>query len=370
MKDITEELRQQAAAKKAAEQQRHAQSRTPEDKSADKSIDFEPLDSRRIKLENEPPKPVSVLTLAGQQISTAGNLTVVSAQAKAGKTAAIGGMLAALIAGDNEGADCFGFVAAPTNGKAVVIFDTEQSRYDAWLLLNRATIRAGVHELPPHFRGYCLLDVPTASRRLYLAAEMERASRACGGIHSVILDGVADLCIDPNDPSEAFGLVDELVRLAVLHDAPIVVVLHENPSGAETGKTRGHLGSQLERKAESNLRVAKDAKGISTIYSDRCRRASIPKDQGPRFAWSGQAGMHVTVTTDVRADKAQEKREAERPVVDGVFAGTVGSVPWSDLKKRMMDAGHMTSRTAERRITEWTKLGLICSPVKGEYSRK
>jgi hypothetical protein len=330
------------------------------------------LDRRRIRLEEQPPLPVSIFSLTGQQISTSGNLTNVAAQAKGGKSAVIGALLGSILAADNENdeADCFGFVAAPTNGKAVILFDTEQSRFDAWQLVNRAATRAGVDKLPPNFRIYGLLDVPTYDRRRYLAAELERASGDCNGIHSALVDGVADLCKDPNDTLEAFGLVEQLVKLAVLHDAPIVTVLHENPSGGETGKTRGHLGSQLERKAESNLRVAKDPKGVSTIFSDRCRRASIPKDAGPRFAFCNEAGMHVTVTTEAKADKADEKRKTEQPAVDAVFNGTVGNLTWSDLKKRMIDIGKMTPRTAERRITEWMELGLITSLVKGEYCRK
>lgn len=339
-------------------------------------FDFAELDARRIRLEDAPSKPQSVFSLVGQQIATAGNLTVVTAQSKAGKSSVIGAMIAAVIAADDDRSelvDTFQFEAAPTNGKAVLLFDTEQSRYDAWTLLHRSVIRAEVHELPPHFRGYSLVDIPTASRRLYLAAEMERASRECGGLHSVIVDGVADICTDPNDAAEAFGLIDQLVRLAVSHDVPLVLVLHENPSGngADYSKGRGHLGSQLERKAESNLRVLKAKDGTSVIFSDRCRRASIPKDIGPRFAWDDSRQMHVTVAADVELDsKADEKRLIEQTVVDAVFGGAAGAMAWSELKKRLIDVGHMSGRTAERRIGEWAKMGLIHSPSKGEYSRK
>jgi hypothetical protein len=80
--------------------------------------------------------------------------------------------------------------------------------------------------------------------------------------------------------------------------------------------------------------------------------------------------MHVTVTTEAKAEKADEKRKAEQPAVDAVFNGTVGNLTWSELKKRMVEVGLMSGRTAERRIPEWVKLGLITSLVKGEYCRK
>jgi hypothetical protein len=340
-------------------------------------LDLSVLDARRIRLSEPPPRPVSVYTLVGQQICTAGNLTNIQAQAKAGKTAALGCIIAAALASETNdpddplaAPDCLGFSAAPHEGKAVILFDTEQAPYDAWSLVQRAVSRAGSSDLPPSFRFYSVADIPTAKRRAYLAAEMERASEECGGIHSVFIDGIADLCVDPNDAMESNGLVDELVQLAIKHECPIITVLHENPSGAETGKTRGHLGSQLERKAESNLRVVKDSKGISTIYSERCRRASIPKDKGPRFAWDNEVGMHVSVHADAKAEKADEKRKTEQPAVDAVFNSTVGNMAWSDLKKRIMEIAHLGQRTAERRIPEWMALGLILMPVKGEYCRK
>lgn len=339
--------------------------------------DLTELDERRISLTAPPEKPVPIYRLAEQVICTAGNLTVISAQAKAGKSAALGCIIAAAIASETcdhddplAMPDTLGFVAAPHHGKAVILLDTEQAPYDAWTLINRAVERVGADMLPVNFRGYHVADLDTRKRRVLLAAELERASVECGGIHSVFIDGIADLCQDPNDPAEAFGLVEELVQLAIRHACPLLLVLHQNPSASVTGKTRGHLGSQLERKAESNLVIEKDAKGISSIYSERCRRAAIPKATGPRFAWCAKAAMHVSVADDGTAEKAKKKREEQQPAVDAVFDGIVGNLSWSDLKQRVMDKAHLKDRTAERRIKEWEKLGLIHTPSKGEWCRK
>jgi hypothetical protein len=342
------------------------------------NTDFSHLDKRRIRLDDPPPKPVSVYCLADHQICTAGNLTGVVSQAKMGKTAVLGAFLAAAASpcerdvADIMGYDFLTISAAPHHGRAVVLFDTEQSRYDAWQLVKRAATRAGRGDLPPNFRAYSTADLETAKRRAYLAAELQRASAECGGIHSAFIDGISDLCEDPNDLVEACGLIEELVQLAIKYDCPIIVVLHENPSGTgqEYSKGRGHLGSQLERKAESNLRLVKDSNGVSTIFADRCRRASIPKDMGPRFQWDSSAGMHVSVVCDVKSDKAQEKREAERPAVDAVFDGIDGPISWSELKKLIMAVALCSSDVAEKRIKKWVQLGLIVTSGKGEYRKK
>jgi hypothetical protein len=117
-------------------------------------------------------------------------------------------------------------------------------------------------------------------------------------------------------------------------------VLHENPSGFETGKTRGHLGSQLERKAESNLRIAKDGKtGASMVFSERCRHAAISRENGLRFEWSTPAAMHITVEAETKESKAEVARQTEQPECQAVFAGHLGEMVYSDLKAAPHDAG-------------------------------
>ena len=322
------------------------------------------LDQRRIDLTYPPPKPVPLLRLQGHQICTPGNLTVVSAQAKAGKSAVVGAMIASLIAAhrkdqDNfEYSDTLGFAAETASNKAVVLFDTEQSTYDSHNLVQRAIHRSGATDTPNWLRAYRLLDIATRTRRTLLRKELSRASRECSGIQCAIIDGVADLCIDPNDSEEAFDLVEELVQLAVEHDCSLILVLHENPSRGDLGKTRGHLGSQLERKAESNLRILKDKDGISTIFSERCRSAHIPPSLGAKFRWDADNEMHLTVA---KTDHDPKAKAIERhvPLVDEVFAQAPGPLLWQELKAAIMDCGIKSDSTAERRIKKWHELNLI-----------
>lgn len=351
------------------------------------AVDFTELDARRIRLTDPPEQPVPVFTLLSQQICTPGNLTVISAQAKGGKSAIVGAMIASTVTAEAPKAeaeedekdevpgcgtecDLLGFTAAAPAGRAVVLFDTEQSPYDAWSLVHRAALRARASGMPEHFRGYSLADVCTEKRRAYLAAEMQRAHAECGGIHSVFIDGVADLCKSPNDDIEAFALVEHLAQLAIAYACPIIVVLHENPSGFETGKTRGHLGSQLERKAESNLRIAKDAKtGASTIFSERCRHACISRDDALRFAWSTPEGMHVTVEPETKESKAETARKTEQPECQAVFAGHVGEMCYSDLKQLIITRAHLSESSAKRRIKQWLSMGMIKQGTLGSYYR-
>jgi hypothetical protein len=255
----------------------------------------------------------------------------------------------------------------------VLLFDTEQAPYDAAMLMIRALERAGVpvDSLPKNFRPYSVVDLPTAKRRAYLDAEVERASKECGGVHCVLLDGVADYIMDPNNPEEAFGFVEELVQLAVKYQCVIIVVLHENPASQAnaSGKTRGHLGSQLERKAESNLRITKDG-DVSTLFSEKCRRANIPKDRGVCFSWSDEHQMHMTCATTPGEDAKERKRGKHVDECEAVFQTVLGPISWADLSDRIEKVVKVKGGTISRRITDWQELGLIQKNKAGLYLRK
>lgn len=240
--------------------------------------------------EKPPPPRRRVYELACKIVATSGNLMAISGKAKSAKSAACSALIAAATGRDG---DTLSFASINENGHALVHVDTEQSDADHHLLVAGALTRVNLAERPPWLFSYRMAVVPVARRFDLLEHAVRRARRLCKGVHSVIIDGVADLVQDPNDPAEAFAAVERLHQMAIEYDTVVVTVIHVNPS-AENGKTRGHLGSQLERKAESNLCVEKDEEGISTIYSLNSRHAHIPKQDGPRYQWDDALGLHMT----------------------------------------------------------------------------
>jgi hypothetical protein len=301
------------------------------------------LDARRFNLANPPAKPVPVLLINDKGISTAGNLTNVQALAKAGKTAFEAACIASLM--EPKG-DCLGVTGQNPDGLPVIHFDTEQSDFDHFEVVKQALTRAGRSSEPEWLRSYHLADVPTKHRRKALAHEMKRAAVA-GKLRAAFLDGVADLCINPNDSAEAFGLVEELHRLAITYACPIICLLHENP-GSETGKTRGHLGSQLERKAETNLRLSKDTAGVTTVYTERSRHCHIPKESGPRFQWDDAAGMHLSCGT-MAIEKSESDNFHLQAIADEIFSDKA-ALRYSELKHAVMRVRHVKESAAEKTV--------------------
>lgn len=324
----------------------------------------EMLSARSFNFEVQPEKPVPIFRLADKPLCTAGNITNIQAPPKAGKSAVVDAMLAAVMSGNRQGPDTLSFSAANPHGHALVHLDTEQSRYDADALVRRAIRRANIAEPPPWFYSYSVADLGIRERRDALRYIMDEAAGVHGGVFAVMVDGIGDLCADPNDSEESFDLVHELHTLAIRHDCTIVSVLHENP-GSESGKTRGHLGSQLERKAETNLRLAKDKDGITTVWAERARHLYLPKEQGPCFAWSDEHKMHVSIGTagEIRQAANREKMEGE---ADAAFGGE-SAMSYSTLCNAIMDALQCSERTAKSRIKTWLAEGITRKDSVGNH---
>ena len=329
------------------------------------------LDARRIRLTNPPEKPAFILNLAGHGLTTAGNLAVISAQAKAGKSASIGGMLAAFFDEDGD-ADCLGFSAEPANGKAVLLFDTEQSVFDAWQLVHRSMRRAGRSTLPDNLRAYALLDLSASERLALLHAELARASGECGGVHCALIDGVADLLENVNDIPAAIGLVQELRNLSVKYECPIVCVLHENPAQPGfSGKTRGHLGSELERKADANLSIKKGSDNISVIFSTgKCRHAEIAEHFAPRFKFCESAKMHISCE-DGSAAKIQANLEEMQEEVREIFntSESIAGLTWTACLGRIEAIRGIRRDGSEKRFRNLKNAGVIKKNPNGLYTR-
>lgn len=281
---------------------------------------------------NKVPPPVRpVFTLGGIVICTPGNLTAITAQAKVGKSALVSAMTAAAMRPPEAEADCLTAEGYNAHGKALLYIDTEQSPDDFWHAVNRAKRRARVEKLPEWVRAHTIADLPAQIGRKALAIAMADYAELHGGVHSVIIDGVADLVLDVNDAEECNGFVAELHSLAIRYDCSIICVIHKNPG---SDKTRGHLGSQIERKAETNLSMDKEDQ-VTVVWSEKQRRAPIEKKTGPRFRWDDELKMHVTASRE-------ENRPAAKVIELLDLAESVlkpgDSMTWKELVSALQEA--------------------------------
>ena len=314
--------------------------------------------ARTFNENNRPPPLRPVFTLGGVVISTPGNLTAITAQAKVGKSALVSALTAAAMTDPAEDTDCLTATGLNVAGKGFLYIDTEQAPDDFWHAIDRAKRRAKVAHTPDWLVAGCVTDLSAPIARRAVTLVMAEVAKAFGGIHAVILDGVADLVLDVNDAEECNGLVSELHALAIRYDCPIVCVIHKNPG---SDKTRGHLGSQIERKAETNLSLDKEDT-VTVVWSDKQRRAPIDKANGPRFRWDDELKMHVTAASGP-AIKKTDLQFIE--LVDGLFKGDLEKVyTWTGIieemiKLRTQPGKTPVFKTGEKWLEKIRSMGLV-----------
>ncbi|GHT35297.1 hypothetical protein FACS189434_12900 [Bacteroidia bacterium] len=124
-----------------------------------------------------------------------------------------------------------------------------------------------------------------------IVQSMDKFYYQFSGIQMVVIDGIADLVRCANDEAESVGVIDELYRLAGIYKTCIVCVLHFIPNGM---KLRGHLGSELQRKAAAILSIEKDENPqISVVKALKVRDGSPLDVPLVQFAWDKEKEMHV-----------------------------------------------------------------------------
>lgn len=330
------------------------------------------LDARAYDNTKRLPQPTPIFTLKGTTICTAGNLTSLFAQAKAGKSALIGAMMAATFARPEMMADTLGLAGRNYNEHAVLHFDTEQSPYDRQQLIVTSLKRCGLSAPPPWLLSYSLTGLPAADCRDLIEHSLTRAKKTFGGLYCVIIDGTADLVVNPNDPEECFPLVTKLQGYAIEHETAIVNVVHMNPAGAlgQSDKGRGHLGSQLERKSESNLTMEKDAEGITRIWGLKQRGKMIVKSEAQAFRWSDDKAMHLTC----EAGSADDGSKRGRPK-GHTFAQFISIFPTDPakaegrqtLQKRAQDIAAMPDTSFRVLLTEAVENGFLIRSQVGSF---
>jgi len=302
------------------------------------------IEKCRLDPDQEPPPLEPIYRLGNHPVATAGNVVAVAGQSKTGKTAFNSALIAAPM--DPEG-DVLGLEARNPDGLALIHFDTEQSDQDHHRAVRMALRRSG-KPCPDWFSSFHLLDIELEKRLTVIERVLEQNAKAHGGVFAVIIDGIGDLILDPNDPGGSFRLVDHLHQLANRYQTAIFCVLHFNPS--TEGKMRGHLGSQLERRAETNLTLEKDGDGITTVFATRARHCEIQKADGPRFAWDHEAGMHLSCESARAAMEATQFR----PKIDIARARQLfdADLPWKENMRMIADDQDVSSSTLYRHRNE------------------
>jgi hypothetical protein len=115
------------------------------------------------------------------------------------------------------------------------------------------------------YKTYALRDVGHKERLNMIKVAVANTPNA--GL--VIVDGIADLMADVNNIEEANAVVQEIMSLTHRHNVHLMTVIHTN-FGSD--KPTGHLGSAMEKKAETQIQLERDSSD-SNIIKVICKRS-------------------------------------------------------------------------------------------------
>ena len=195
--------------------------------------------------------PPVVLQAGEAIIGTLGNFSVSTGKAKAKKTFNVSAIVAAALV---NGQVLEYQASFPESKRTILYFDTEQSPYHCQLVMQRILklAKLPIDKEPQNLRFSHLRAIADPNERREI---IRYAIYNTPNVGLVVIDGIRDLMLDINNSTEATKLVGDLMQWTSEQNIHIQTVLHLNKGD---DNARGHIGTELNNKAETVLQVTKD----------------------------------------------------------------------------------------------------------------
>ena len=208
------------------------------------------LSKGEIKATDKITVPPKILFVGDCTIATFGNFSASTGKAKSKKTFNISAMVAAAVTNSTV----LNYRACLPEGKRnILYFDTEQSKFHCHSVLERIYKLSGLslQEDDPRLMFWGLREYTPKLR----IAVIDYALRKYDEVGLVIIDGLRDLMYDINNGKEATDVMTVLMAWTSVYELHIHTVLHLNKND---NNPRGHIGTELENKAETVHIISKN----------------------------------------------------------------------------------------------------------------
>lgn len=302
------------------------------------------LQTRAFDEMNPPVVTPAILNLGDAPVIWLQNIHTLVAGSKSGKTHAMASMIRSWVTGERS----LGWNCEKIDGR-VVYLDFEQDSEDFYNVLFK---HAGVTSHDVSAYRCAGLSVGSALKAVEMI--LERTPN----VKVLIMDGYADLIMDTNDSGESNDSVARWMKLATDHNIAIVGALHLNPNSES--KSRGHLGSQLERKSKTVLKIDVDENGVRETYTQLARKQMVFKGHGVFWKWEGNGFIEVMGHAE---QKVHDKMVEDRAEFDK-FCRLSLTKEWafSDILADIQSHLGYKETAAKSRITLWKDYGFIEKP--------
>ena len=282
----------------------------------------------------------SVLMVDDYTIGTLGNFSASIGKAKSKKTFNVSAIAAAAL---KNGTVLHYRACFPEGKRKILYVDTEQGKNHCQIVLNRILKLAGLPK-DCDADNLTMLALRKYSPEIRLAIT-EEAIGMIPDLGLVIIDGIRDFIHDINSPGESTDVISKFMQWTDDRQIHIHTVLHQNKNDEHA---RGHIGTELNNKAETILQVEvdKEDKAISVVeavhirdrdyepFAFRINEDVLPELVEPYLSKEKKSGRPTKEPFD-------PEREIPEPVhraaVDAAFAnGNIGS--YDDYLERLKEA--------------------------------
>ena len=326
------------------------------------------LQSCEIDYENPPDASKSIVAVNGVPLGTQDNLLCITGGEGTGKSNYVAAILTGTLGTERLPAErTLGLEITPNpNGLAVLHYDTEQSEAQLHKNLGKTLQRASLKNVPKFYHSLYLASLSRKDRLKLIRESMDLFYHKHGGIHLVVIDGIADLIRSANDETESIAIVDELYRLAGIYNTCIICVLHFVPNGI---KLRGHIGSELQRKAAGILSIEKDDNPEYSVVKALKVRDGSPLDVPMMlFGWDKAEDMHVYRGEKSKEDKEKRKTDELIAVVKEAFRNSF-KLTYQELCEVLMREMEIKDRTAKKYIAYMKEQRILIQDTSGNYQK-
>lgn len=309
--------------------------------------DFRPQEDFRhdVFANEEIPDAVTVLQQFETPIFSLGDVSTITGMAKSRKTFLITSIVVAFLSDT-------GFLGMNSDltTKRVLLIDTEQSRVFVQRLIRRIYRLMKWNfedDVKDRLRVLSLREL-TPEKRLEVVKNTIETFKPT----LVFIDGSADLINDTNNVEDSTMLVNELMRISTDEKCHICSVVHTNPNSE---KTRGHFGSELQRKSETVMLVTRE--GDTTTVK-------------PQFTRNMEFAPFSFIINEFGLPEQTEivkpKEENLQAIFEEIYSYS-SYLSYGDLRDKLMEVTGKGKTACENRIKKGIESKYIYKDMEGLY---
>ena len=308
----------------------------------------ERINEHTLDMTKELPELHPLISIGGSCVCSRGNISAICGEAKSKKTFLTSALVASAMAMPSKRIDNFANVDKNMDMRVLWI-DTEQGEMHVRKVVERISEMTGAK------LGGVIAEPRLTTLLMRELAPIERYNLLVDAIYHnikvlpfdlIVIDGIADLQRNTNDLEESDALVGALMRLSTQTNTHIICVLHTNPG---TDKARGHLGSSLQRKAESVIFVHRVGE-CSIVEPQFCRNEPFE-----RFAFTiSERG--IPQLCDLPNEGSMKPNDLIVQLLNTEYAG---SIERTTLVNKVAEILNMSKNTARMRISRLIDKGIL-----------